>query len=225
MARKRGGLAGLWDRNKNILKPLATGVAGALTGGLGAAALGAAMGGLDRPGKGGIGVDLGGAAKGALAGYGTGAVGAGLKGGIQSAMGAGEGGTLGRLFTGAKGGMREYGAGLGKAGEKVFGTATTTPGPKGEVTRRLGGMFGADTGLGEAARGIGQFAKTYAQPLGQAASAIAEYGVGQQQADIARERNRLERERFDREREQQEALAELLMPVFQSQAQRVGRMG
>ena len=43
--------------------------------------------------------------------------------------------------------------------------------------------------------------------------------------NIARERNRLERERFDREREQQEALAELLMPVFQSQAQRVGRMG
>lgn len=94
MAKKRGGLAGIWDRNKNIIKPLATGVAGALTGGVGAAALGGLMSGLDREGKSGIGLDLGKAAKGAATGYGTGMAGAGVKGlltggtaGVKAALG------------------------------------------------------------------------------------------------------------------------------------------
>ena len=95
MAKKRGGLAGIWDRNKQIIKPLATGVAGALTGGVGAAALGGLMAGLDRKGKSGIGFDLKQGAKGAIQGYGAGATGAGIKGlltgGLKSNMTAMEG--------------------------------------------------------------------------------------------------------------------------------------
>ena len=73
--RKRGGLAGIWDRNKGVITPLATLAAGAIGGPAAAAALGAAMGGLDRPGKRGIGLDAGGAVRGGLQGYTMGKVG------------------------------------------------------------------------------------------------------------------------------------------------------
>lgn len=93
MAKKRGGLAGIWDRNKKIIKPVATGLAGLIgTPALGAA-VGAAMGGLDRPGKSGIGLDVGGALKGGVSGYGMGKVGQALPG-IMSAGKAGIGGLV-----------------------------------------------------------------------------------------------------------------------------------
>jgi hypothetical protein len=248
--RKRGGLAGLWDRNKNILKPLATGVAGALTGGLGAAALGAAMGGLDRPGRGGIGLNLGGAARGALAGYGMGKLGQAGAAKLGSMFGAGPAGAVAqpqllgqlassdpmqsgqmnaRMVTGGTPGLPAAGRMASTGLSQQLAGAAGPVGMPANLARNIGGTMTQGVGGMERLRdvlgGVGGFARTYAQPLGQAASAIAKYGMGQQQMNIERERSRLERERFDREREQQEALAELLMPVFQSQAQRVGRMG
>ena len=103
MARKRGGIAGFYDRNKKVIKPVATGLAGLFgTPALGAA-VGAAFGGLDRPGKSGIGLDVMGAAKGGLSGYAAGKLGNSLGkmgsipkiGGLQSA-----GSKLGGMFTG-----------------------------------------------------------------------------------------------------------------------------
>ena len=103
MAKKRGGIAGFYDRNKKIIKPVATGLAGMFgTPALGAA-VGAAFGGLDRPGKSGIGLDVMGAAKGGLSGYAAGSAGQSLGkmagigkiGGLQSA-----GSKLGGMFTG-----------------------------------------------------------------------------------------------------------------------------
>lgn len=98
MARKRGGLAGIWDRNKKIIKPLATLTAGALTGGLGGAVVGGLMNGLDREGKGGIGLDVGGAVKGGVTGYGMGKLGALAKGkaaGLFTGAGKGAASTVG----------------------------------------------------------------------------------------------------------------------------------
>jgi hypothetical protein len=103
MAKKRGGIAGFYDRNKKVIKPVAAGLAGMLgTPALGAA-VGAAFGGLDREGKRGIGVDLGGAAKGGLSGYAAGSAGSALGkmagigkiGGLESA-----GNRISGLFTG-----------------------------------------------------------------------------------------------------------------------------
>jgi len=88
MARKRGGLAGIWDRNKGIIKAVAP-VALGMIPGVGvplAAAAGAAMGGLDRPGKGGIGLDVGGALKGGVTGYLGGQTGKGIAGGVKSLL-------------------------------------------------------------------------------------------------------------------------------------------
>lgn len=79
MARKRGGLAGLWDRGKHIIKPIATIGAGLINPALGAA-VGGAMGGLDRPGQGGIGFDIKQGALGAAKGYAMGKSAQGLKG-------------------------------------------------------------------------------------------------------------------------------------------------
>ena len=103
MAKKRGGIAGFYDRNKKVIKPVAAGLAGMLgTPALGAA-VGAAFGGLDREGKSGIGVDMFGAAKGAASGYAAGSAGQSLGkmagigkiGGLESA-----GSRLSGLFTG-----------------------------------------------------------------------------------------------------------------------------
>lgn len=88
MARKRGGLAGLWDRNKQFIKPIATLGAGALTGGVGGAIVGGLMSGLDREGKSGIGFDVKKGAMGAAQGYGMGKLGAGLKSGVMNRLGA-----------------------------------------------------------------------------------------------------------------------------------------
>jgi hypothetical protein len=82
MARKRGGLAGIWDRNKNVITPVAAGIAGVLgTPALGAA-VGAAMRGLDRKGKSGIGFDVGQGLRGGVEGYAMGKLGGIAKGGF-----------------------------------------------------------------------------------------------------------------------------------------------
>lgn len=70
MARKRGGLAGIWDRNKGVIQKVAP-AALSFVPGVGiplAAAAGAAMRGLDRPGKSGIGFDVGQGIRGGLEG-------------------------------------------------------------------------------------------------------------------------------------------------------------
>jgi hypothetical protein len=121
MARKRGGIAGFYDRNKKIIKPVAAGLAGMLgTPALGAA-VGAAFGGLDREGKRGIGLDVMGAAKGGLSGYAAGSAGQSLGkmagigkvGSLQSA-----GNKLSGLFTGG---------GKAASGAQAAGVASKSP--------------------------------------------------------------------------------------------------
>lgn len=81
--RKRGGVAGTYDRNKALVQAAAPLLAGMLIPGIGSAAAGAITGGLarglDRPGQRGIGLDLGAAAKGAIAGAGMGQLGGAAK--------------------------------------------------------------------------------------------------------------------------------------------------
>ena len=79
MARKRGGIAGFYDRNKGVLQTAAPIAAGIFGGPLAGAAVGAAMRGLDREGKSGIGFDVGKGIMGGVSGYGGGSMGAGLK--------------------------------------------------------------------------------------------------------------------------------------------------
>jgi len=108
MARKRGGLAGLYDRNKGLIRTASTIGASLLGGPAAGAAVGAAFRGFDRPGQSGIGFDVGQGLRGAAEGYTTGKL-----------TQAGQAG-LGKLFapkaagmsTGMSGGM---GGGMGSA--------------------------------------------------------------------------------------------------------------
>jgi hypothetical protein len=92
MARKRGGLAGLYDRNKGVFQTAAPILAGAIGGPMAGAAVGAAMRGFDRPGKSGVGFDVGQGIQGGLSGYGAGALGQSARGALQ--------GRLAGMFTG-----------------------------------------------------------------------------------------------------------------------------
>jgi len=109
MAKKRGGLAGVWDRNKGVIKTVAPIAAGFIpgVGPLIGAGLGAAMRGLDRPGKGGIGLDLGGAVRGGLEGYGGAKLGQAAKGGLSKLFTAGQSIGAGTK-TAAAGGGRSF---------------------------------------------------------------------------------------------------------------------
>ncbi len=105
MARKRGGLAGLYDRNKGLIRTASTIGASLLGGPAAGAAVGAAFRGFDRPGQSGIGFDVGQGLRGAAEGYTTGkltqAGQAGLSklfapkaAGMSAGMGGGMGGVL-----------------------------------------------------------------------------------------------------------------------------------
>lgn len=148
MARKRGGLAGLYDRNKGLIRTGATIGASLLGGPLAGAATGAAFRGLDREGKRGIGFDVGQGALGGIEGY---------------AMGRGVEGAKG-LLTGAKtlppalmkvgvtGGPEAVITGSGGAGA---GTLTQRARDLFSLAQQQGGKaFGSSEILGGIAKGL-----------------------------------------------------------------------
>lgn len=98
---KRGGVAGFYDSNKEWLTPVAAALLGAtgIGGAFAPALLGAAQGGLDRPGEGGIGFDVGGALKGGLSGAAAGSVGKFAGGILNPAPAASLGGSMASAAT------------------------------------------------------------------------------------------------------------------------------
>jgi hypothetical protein len=229
MARKRGGLAGIWDRNKGVIRTAATGLAGAFGSPLAAAALGAAMRGLDRPGKGGIGLDIGEAARGGLEGYGMGKLGQSARGGLQGLFAP-------KAAPGGMGGAA--GAGLpsvdmapsltrsAEAGMDIAGPRMTAPavGSLAAPVKTPSGFSRAASAVGTGVQKAAKFAqnnpKAVELALGQlpsAANEVAERGVAVQEA-----RQALERQQFDelmrrqRMQEEREALiAQLFSPILQ----------
>lgn len=213
MARKRGGLAGLWDRNKGAIKAIAPAALSFIPG-IGvplAAAAGAAMGGLDRPGRSGIGLDVGGAIKGGLTGYGIGkgtqALAGGVKGLLTAGGGAGRtaaaGAGTGAMPTGAIDAVTRSGAG--------FTGMTSTP--------LAAGGGGAGGGF---LSGLGSVARTARE--NKDLIAMAGKGIGSMLPDAATEaalmnaetnRMRLEEEQRQvrQEEERRRMIAELLMPM------------
>ena len=214
----RGGVAGVWDRNKEVIKPIATGLAGMVPGiGLPlAAGLGAAMGGLDREGKGGIGFDVKQGVKGGLAGATAGAAGAGVKGlftGAKGLAGAVEGvKAYGRQMPGMGGGGAQPSAGgdvLGSLGDRA---ALGLPEVGGAAAKQAAG--GTAKSL---LTGAGSFMKNNASWMGPAATAGATVLGQRAETQVAQDRLDLERERDEQERRRRENIAQLLMPYFQQQ--------
>lgn len=219
MARKRGGLAGAFDRNKKWLKPVAAFTAGMINPALGAA-VGAAMGGLDREGKGGIGFDLKRGAIGGVQGYGMGKLGAASKG------------KLAGLFSGGGSGATSAAPALGGAPAvsnvtsrvasqvpelvtKVNPAALFTPSAANpSALSQLGGFVKNNQGL------IAGAGKAVAGVLGQQADRAQnadQMALGRERLGLERDRFALEQEEVQRERERRERVARLLMPLFDQQ--------
>ena len=147
-ARKRGGLAGVYDRNKKLIKTVAPIAAGFIPGigpALGAA-LGAAMGG-DTEGKGYFsGFNAGGAVKGGLSGYGGAKLGQAAKGGLA------------KMFTASPVNKLTGAPKLGALTQTTSGAAPVMPGigatagaaPTAAYTGNVGG-YGIGMPLGSAA--------------------------------------------------------------------------
>lgn len=117
MARRRGGIAGFFDRNKSWLKP-AAGVAGFLAGGpAGSAAVNGLWSGFDREGRRGVGFDVRRGVRGAATGAAAGVAGNALTG----AGGQGLAG-LQRMFS--QSGLRELGQNADFYGRGAINMAT-----------------------------------------------------------------------------------------------------
>lgn len=250
MARKRGGIAGLWDRNKKAIKLLAPAALGMIPG-VGiplAAAAGAAMGGLDRPGKRGIGFDIGGGIAGGLQGAAMGTTGAAAKKGIASlftpqAAPPGASSGLAGLGGDPSGGAlaspmnQPFGrfAGLDQIGQTGMGSALTPP-TTGPLASAAGSAAGGGSALGALGRGaskVGGALKDNWQVISGITGGLNTMMGQQQQEEFYRQRNEQDRRRIEleeqaqgvkqreieSERENRRRLTQLLMPFIQQQFQ------
>jgi hypothetical protein len=148
MARKRGGLAGLYDRNKGLIRTGATIGATLLGGPAAGAATGAAFRGLDREGKRGIGFDVGQGALGALEGY---AMGKGTQN-IQGLLTGAKTLPPAMMRVGVAGGPEAVMTGAGGAGG---GTLTQRARDLFSLAQQQGGKaFGSSEILGGIAKGL-----------------------------------------------------------------------
>lgn len=206
--KKRGGLAGLYDRNKGLIQAAVPALAGMLIPGSalvsGAIAGGLARG-LDRPGKGGVGLDFGQAAQGALTGAALGQAGRYLGGKV----GIGQGAVPKAASVAAQQPAMPYRAGASDAelvrmfpkedvAASVAGGATPPAG-----TSKLAGLLKP-----EAIGGI-------TAGLGQAVGGYMEREAAGDRLDFEEEQRKLEQQRANR-------LAQLLAPMAGAQAGLVG---
>jgi hypothetical protein len=241
MARKRGGLAGLYDRNKGVIKALAPIALGAIPG-VGmplAVAAGAAMG-ADKEGKGYFkNFDVGGALKGGVAGYGQGATGAGVRGLLTGAAKSGV--TAGQGFKQA---MQEYNRPASNMLGRLTGggnaaTAQASPMLQQNAVGQTGGFFPGAGGAGVNPLTVagkttikkapsflakaGTFAKENKDLLTMAGKGVQsvlpnpESDAALMNAETARMRLDEERRQMQLEDERRRRIAELLMPMFRQQ--------
>jgi len=160
MARKRGGLAGLYDRNKGLVRTAATIGAGLLGGPGAAAATGAAFRGLDRPGKSGIGLDPFAALRGGVEGYAIGQGTQGVKNLLTAGRGAAAVGAPSASVAGAPaGGAGGYQFGFQGLGAPIEGIPSAGFGGIGGVPDlpavNMASKIGMTPGFGAAQAGAG----------------------------------------------------------------------
>lgn len=233
MARRRGGLAGLYDRNKGLIRTAAT-IGGSLLGGPAAgAAIGAAFRGLDREGKRGIGFDVGQGLRGAAEGYATGkltgaaksSIGKMLAPKLPSVMAPDAIGMTNTMLGGGAGAGAGAGGGIA-GGMGAIGNAASAP--------DVGAMAGRAAGTaGRGASRLSQamkFARENEKILGGAAKGIMgqlpdpqaqrQLDIQQGNLDLLRQRQGLEEEEFRGRQRAGQATREMLMPLYQQLMQR-----
>lgn len=215
MARKRGGLAGLYDRNKGLIRTGATIGASLLGGPMAGAATGAAFRGLDREGKRGIGLDLGGALRGGIEGY---ALGKGTQG-VQGLLTGG-----GKVAAAPASQMLQQNA-VGQAGGFFPGAGGAGVNPL--DVAGVGKRMVADKAPGLLSK-AGTFARENKDLIAMAGKGIqstlpdAASDAALMNAETTRMRLDEERRQVQVEEERRRRIAELLMPYFRQQFPTLG---
>jgi hypothetical protein len=212
--RQRGGVAEVWDRNKNVIVPAASGIAALLTGGasapLAASLTGAALRGADTR-------SLKGALGGAAEGYASGLGATALKGAATGAM-AGTG-LKGTLAGAGRGAMQEAGGYVGMGGGETPPKPQRVPSDRGGYVD-IGGTAAApkDTAMSK----VLGFAQKNAPLIQGVAGGVSDVIGSRITADVANRRLDLEEQQVREEQARRDRLAQLLMPMFQQQAQQYG---
>jgi len=216
--KKRGGLAGFYDRNKKLIQAGLPTLAGMLVPGAGAVAGGIVGGlarGLDRPGQSGVALDLGRAAQGAATGATLGSLGAKVSPMKPAATtpapqpfspspASQRVAEASRVPTTVTPQISAEMAPLSTPAPTSMLNQTRTPEPT-MMSRLLG------------------FARENA-PIVQGVTGAAADVIGSYQDRAVREQQlKMQEEQMRRERESQERLAQLLMPLFQQQVSQYGQ--
>ena len=218
--KKRGGLAGFYDRNKKLIQAGLPTLAGMFVPGAGAVAGGIVGGlarGLDRPGQGGVALDLGRAAQGAATGAALGTLGAKVSPMKPAATtttppaqpfspspASQRLAEASRVPTTVTPQISAEMAPLSTPAPTSMLNQTRTPEPT-MMSRLLG------------------FARENA-PIVQGVTGAAADVIGSYQDRAVREQQlKMQEEQMRRERESQERLAQLLMPLFQQQVSQYGQ--
>jgi hypothetical protein len=184
MARKRGGLAGIYDRNKKLIKtvaPIAAGFIPVVGPAIGAG-IGAAIGG-DREGKGYFkGFNTGGALMGGVSGYGGAKLGQAAKGKL-SGMFTGQN-ALGKLTGAPKLGVMTQTTGPAQAPFSTASNVASNAGAEGTPgfgLDSLGKLFGKE--------GFIEQNKTVLSGLGKGVMGVREGARAEEEARLNREEN------------------------------------
>lgn len=238
MAKKRGGIAGIYDRNKGLIKAAAPIAAGFIpgVGPLVGAALGAAMGG-DREGKGYFkGFDVGGAVKGGLSGYGGAKLGQAAKGGLGKLFTAGSPGGSALNLPSATSVMPDGLSGIGSAAGAApsaagvpdiagLGSKYVTPMSTGQLPMMPPSPMSPPppdpNKYVKAAQKAGSFLDRNQKTLGGAADRVLKSMENSAAGQAMADKQELENSKFEYqkkqdtdEQERRRRIAELLLPMF-----------
>lgn len=235
----RGGFAGIWDRNKQIIKPVVQFTAGYFGGPGAAAGAGALMEGVDRPGKRGVGFDAGAGVRGGIQGYGVGQLASAVPGsaGAKAAITAPPAAGTPAPTTPATGAPASVTAAptpppsmltLEDLQKSQYLTDAATINPAGTTPMNPSNMLsqllrGAGTTASNVAGNVTDYLKGMKPEVlqgilqggGMALGGYLQRGAEEERLKLMREQQQLEIERANR-------LAQLLMPMAQAQGQRVG---
>lgn len=208
MAKKRGGVAGFYDRNKGIIQK-AVPAALSFVPGVGiplAAGAGALMRGLDRPGQRGIGFNAFEGLKGGVEGA---IVGAGTQGARALLTGGGPmGGMVPKIGGGGMGGGAKGAANLTADGIPRMPLGLTGNEPT-QTMKFTQALLQPQVLSGAVQGGLGML------PDAKSAAMEEQTKLGQGQLDLQRAQFEEEKRRADMEQERKRKIAELLMPLMQ----------
>lgn len=225
--KKRGGLAGFYDRNKKLIQAGLPTLAGMLVPGAGAVAGGIVGGlarGLDRPGQGGVALDLGRAAQGAATGAALGSLGAKvspMKPALPAPTATPAPTPAPQPFSPSPASQRVAEASRVPTTVTPQISAETAPLSTPAPTSMLN-QTGSTKPPTMMSRLLG-FARENA-PIVQGVTGAAADVIGSYQDRAVREQQlKMQEEQMRRERESQERLAQLLMPLFQQQVSQYGQ--